>query len=121
MTPMRWLPLASLALLALGGCDKVEMLEVEVRSDREIVIHVASGRCVDDLEIGTPDIRSTALWRIERLDGQSTPCPKTFVFPQVPPGYRAILSADSLEPGQYAIFGTAGDHAIAGNFDLRPR
>mgnify|MGYP001224278774 CR=1 FL=1 len=114
----RLLPLAA---LALSGCEKVEMLGVDVRSDREIVIRVSSGRCLDDLEIGTPDIHSTVLWRIERDHGVSAPCPRDFVFPRVPKGYRAVITADRLPVGQYAIFGMAGDYAVAGNFDLRPR
>lgn len=119
MTARRSL-LALTALLPLGACDKVETLSIEVRSDHEVVMHVASGRCIDHLEIGTSEMNNTILWKIEREPNVPATCPQDITFPHAPPGYRVTTTADRLPKGSYALSGMAQDYSMAGHFDIPP-
>lgn len=123
---MRWLlprPFPALAalLLLLCGCDKVETLDIEVRSDHEVVMHLGSRRCVEHLEIGTSEMRNTILWRIEREPNVPATCPRDITFPHAPPGYRVTITADRLPKGSYALSGMAQGYSMAGHFNIRPR
>lgn len=117
---MRLFP-ALAVVLVLGGCDKVEMLDIDVHSDRQVVIHIASGRCVDHLEIGTSEMKNRILWKIERAPGVPRTCPRDISFPQAPAGYRIAIGVDRLPKGSYALSGMAQDYAMAGHFDIPPQ
>ena len=106
------------AVIALTACDKVEMLDVDVHTDHKVVIHVASGRCLDHLEIGTSEMKNTILWRIERDPNGPRTCPRDITFPKAPTGYRVTISADRLPRGSFALSGMAQDYAMAGHFDI---
>lgn len=108
-------------LVALAACDKVEMLDIEVHTDHEVVIRIASGRCLDHLEIGTSEMKNTILWKIERDPGVPQTCPRDITFPKAPPGYRVTISADRLPKGSFALSGMAQDYSMAGHFDIPPQ
>lgn len=118
---MRRAILVLAAVIPLTGCDRVETLDVEVRSDHEVVIHGPSGRCIDHLEIGTSEMKNTILWKIERLPDVPATCPRDITFPQAPLGYRVSIPTASLPRGSYALSGMAGDYSMAGHFDIPPR
>ncbi|GGY97446.1 hypothetical protein GCM10011614_10570 [Novosphingobium colocasiae] len=113
--------IAALLILPLGGCERIDMLEVTVRTDQDIAISLPSGRCIDSLEIGGMQMRRTVAWRIERDPALKAPCTTHVVFPQVPPGFKNPYSADKLPEGSYQIAGMAGNYALAGHFDLPAR
>lgn len=110
-----------LAPLLLGGCEKVDTLDVDVRSQSDIVIRLTTGRCIDQLQIDTPEIKSTTMWKIVRDQKVNRHCLREVSFPKVPAGFRLVTPADTFPKGSYAIAGTAQDYAIAGNFDVPKR
>ena len=118
---MRRLILVLAAASALTGCEKIDTLAVKARSERDVAMHLPSARCIDHLEIRTPQDSSTVLWQIERTPGKHSACPRDFHFPDAPEGYRITVSAGRLPKGSYAISGMAGDYAIVGHFDIPPR
>ncbi len=112
-------PVIAAALLAgCNGVDGVDPVNVEAASGGRITIRLVRPGCLETLEIASPALDRTVLWRIERDPRRKGQCTRQAVFPRAPQDFRATITASRLPKGSYAVSGTARGRTLVGHFDV---